>query len=208
MSHDETGSAPPAEALQPPAADGEEASTQALADLIAAIDGELAQATGWEETRPPSPARTLSPGQRLIVFSLAGSKYAAPVANVVEVGKPLPTTPVPNVPAWVLGLANLRGEVLSVVDLASYLGLPPSAAPGRLMVVRTGAEPLTSGLVVGEVTGMLAVAGAHLTSPTAPVDERISPYLAGVYDTGQGVVSVLDFDRLLAAPAFRQFEPA
>jgi chemotaxis signal transduction protein len=194
--------AEPARPSPPPGGPG------TLEELVAALDDEVAAAPAATLGGEPSPLRSAKSGERLVVFSLAGARYAAPVANVVEVGQPLPTTAVPNVPSWVLGVANLRGEVLSVVDLAAYLGLPATTSPGRMMIVRTGAEAVTSGLVVDSVTGMLAVPRADLGSPAAPIDERIAPYLAGVYDAGDGVVAVLDFDRLLAAPEFRQFEPA
>jgi len=205
---DDPNAPEPTELARPSDSPGETGSADTLDSLIAAIDDEVAALADHGAAGEKAPARDLSSRDRLVVFSLAGSKYAAPVANVVEVGSPLPATPVPHVPAWVLGVANLRGEVLSVVDLAAYLGLERRGPAGRLMVVRTGAEAVTSGLVVDSVSGMLSLSRADLGLPSAPIDHRIAPYLAGVYDAAGEVIAVLDFDRLLSEPLFRQFEPA
>jgi purine-binding chemotaxis protein CheW len=213
------------EAAEPEAAQPEAAATEAateaaepagdaggLDELIATLDAEVAAAPLAEAAAPPR-AEAAADGrpQRLVIFSLAGARYAVPVGNVVEVGSVPAVTPVPNVPGWIVGVANLRGEILSVIDLGGYLGLEGRpAGGGRLMVVRTAGdgEEWTSSLLVDHVTGMSSVARGEIGSTTAPITDRVSPYLTGVYHRDDGVVSVLDLDRLLAAPELRQFERA
>jgi purine-binding chemotaxis protein CheW len=184
-----------------------------LEELVAALDAEVAAAPGEAPAAPPAggPEPAARPA-RLVVFSLAGARYAVPAANVVEVGSPTAVTPVPNVPPWIVGVANLRGEIVSVVDLAGYLGLDGKVegAPGggRLMVVRTAAEEeaWTGSLLVDHVTGMLSVSPGEIGPTAAPITDRVAPYLTGVYHRDEHVVSVLDLDRLLTAEEFRQFE--
>lgn len=204
------GSAEPApaaaEAAEPAGGAG------ALDELVAALDAEVAAAPLAEPAASPrGEAAGDGRPERLVVFSLAGARYAVPVANVVEVGSVPAVTPVPNVPGWIVGVANLRGEILSVVDLGGYLGREGRpAGGGRLIVVRTagGGEEWTSSLLVDHVTGMSSVARGEIGPTTAPIIDRVAPYLTGVYRRDDGVVSVLDLDRLLAAPELRQFERA
>ncbi len=56
-------------------------------------------------------------GEKFIVFFLDDALFAVPAKQVAEVVHPLPLTNLPNVPEWLLGMANLRGNIISVVNL-------------------------------------------------------------------------------------------
>ncbi len=197
----------------------------ALAALLGALDSEVASHPEPPRRRTPATA-TGSPAppgaepvrealeeagtERYIVFSLGRARYAVPIGAVIEVGAVPPVTPVPHLPAWVLGVTNLRGEILSVVDLAGFLGASPEgpAAGGRMLVVRGEAEEPFAGLVVDQVAGLASFAAGRLTSAAAPLDDPVSTYLAGVVERGGEVVAVLDVKRLLAADALGALEAA
>src|SRR5436190_369995 len=83
-----------------------------------AVEGEAA---GDAEVESPS-------GEQFLIFTAAGTDFAAPLANIVEVGDAPLVTPLPCVPDWVLGVSNVRGDILSVLDLRTFFGLPPGAA--------------------------------------------------------------------------------
>src|SRR4030095_6422769 len=74
-----------------------------------------------------------------VIFTLDGASYSLPIASVTEIGRPLAVTPLPNVPEWMVGVANLRGDIISVVDLRRFFGLGADEAPrgGRMLVVRS-----------------------------------------------------------------------
>ena len=76
---------------------------------------------------------TESGGARYLVTEVAGQRFAWDLATVREVIPARAVTRLPGAPAWVLGLLNLRGTVLTVVDLAMRLGL--SATAGESVVV-------------------------------------------------------------------------
>jgi chemotaxis signal transduction protein len=77
-------------------------------------------------------------GQNVCVFWLGGHRYALDAVHVAEVVAVPGTVPVPLTPPWLLGLCNLRGTALVVIDLPAVLGLPETFA----------ADPERSGLVV------------------------------------------------------------
>lgn len=96
---------------------------------------DLAVAGGEEET---AAQRADADVRRLLVFELSGELYSVPATDVAEIREPLALTPMPNVPPHVLGLVNLRGTVLPVIDLRRKFGF--AAGPGgphkRLIILK------------------------------------------------------------------------
>jgi purine-binding chemotaxis protein CheW len=115
---------------------------------------------------------------------LAGEQYALAVDHVTEVVLLDALTPVPGAPPSVLGLCNLRGEVVSVVDLAAVLGLPGEHHPTRLVV--TAVSGTRAGLAIDEVMDVAPLGeitpehGLGCVQATAIVDD----VLLGVLDIG------------------------
>src|SRR5262249_53212358 len=141
-----------------------------------------------------------------VMFTLAGAEYAVPIDNVLEVGRPLTPTPVPNVPDWVLGVANVRGDIVSMIDLRGFLGLPPHRGPERrLLVVRPRSEELAVGLLVDRVGGIRDIPPASVNTG-APADGAVAAYVHGVVEADGERLVVLDLERLLLTPELRAFE--
>ena len=195
-----------------------------LGELIAAIDAELGAAADGPAAAAPEPA---APERRHLLFSLAGTRYAVRLDHLVELGLPPATAMLPNVPSWLRGVANLRGDILAVVDLAEFFGLEPAApaagspaaaagspaaatgspaAVARLLVVRAGRDEVTAGLLVDGVHGLVGLEPPR--PPTAEVADRVAPYLTGVSEHQDRLVAVLDLERFFASPEVRLFEPA
>lgn len=186
-----------------------------LGELIAAIDAELGAAEDGPASAGPEPA---APERRHLLFSLAGTRYAVPLDHLVELGLPPATAMLPNVPGWVRGVANLRGDILAVVDLAEFFGLevPAAGSPAaagaspdpaaRLLVVRAGRDEVTAGLLVDGVHGLVGLEEPR--PPTAEVADRVAPYLTGISEHQDRLVAVLDLERFFASPEVRLFEPA
>jgi len=190
------------------APDGDGAEADPLGELIAAIDAELGAAGDGQAAAEPEPA---APERRHLLFSLAGTRYAVALDHLVELGLPAATAMLPNVPGWVRGVANLRGDILAVVDLAGFFGLevPAAAAPNpaaRLLVVRAGRDEVTAGLLVDGVHGLVGLEEPR--PPTAEVADRVAPYLTGISEHQDRLVAVLDLERFFASPEVRLFEPA
>lgn len=188
----------------------EDANGQLLDMLIATIDDEMDATFGPGEGTGLAPAAE-SPTQdeQYVIFSLAGTEYAVPIMNVTEIGYPLNVTAVPNVPDWILGVANLRGDLISVVDLRMFFGLESttSGESVRMLVGRTFQEDLTVGLIVDRAHGIRHLPVEQMEKPTAGIESQISPYLLGTYEHEGHLLVVLDLDRVLASPEMRQFEP-
>jgi purine-binding chemotaxis protein CheW len=194
-------------------AEPDEEASHLLDELMATIDQEV------EETFGPGAMADLVPEEAVgaageeqyVIFSLAGSEYAVPADNVREIGEPPNVTPVPNVPDWVLGVTNLRGDVLSLVDLSLFLSIERTdySEDTRVMVVHAQQDTssVTTGLIVDRVSDIRYLSVDQIVVPTAPIEDQVASYLHGVYEGDGRLLVVLNLDRLLLSPEMRQFEP-
>jgi purine-binding chemotaxis protein CheW len=177
-----------------------------LEDLVAEIDRETAlrpdESLFGEDTQPLKPA---AQRESCVVFLLNGTRYALPIRSVLELDAVPRITPVPNVPGFVRGVTNLRGEILAVLDLRTLLGLPPADTPerGRILIVRTADQP-TAAMAVDEVRGTVGLALEELVRPASPLQDKISPVLLGVGEHQNHVLNVLDVDKLFHTPELQQ----
>lgn len=123
---------------------------------------------------------------------VAGEHYALPVDRVLEVAELGPLTVVPGSPPEILGVRNLRGQVLPVIALAALLGLP-AGDPTRVVVIESG--ELRAGLRVDEVLEV-----EELPPSSEPVE---SDLLDGACMVDGELVGVLDVDAVLSSVAVR-----
>lgn len=124
---------------------------------------------------------------------VAAEHYALPVEVVLEVRPRAPLTPVPGAPAHFVGVMNLGGEVLPVVDFAAVLGLAPSDELGEILVVE--GESGRAGLAVDAVT---ATGPLPELSPTR--DDR--GYVLSTSVVDGRLTGVVDLNAALAAAAW------
>ena len=135
---------------------------------------------------------------RHVVFRLDKDRYALPLSAIREVVvTPLKFSRVPRAPPSVSGIMNLRGRVVTVVDLASLLkptDQPRAVAPGaKVVLLDRGRREL--GLLVTEVDGIEAIEKMGPAPPRAP------PTVRGLARLGALAITVLDPDALDASLA-------
>lgn len=145
---------------------------------------------------------TVRPAAELevVVFTLGAERYAMPAAVVREVAPAPALARLPGAPAFVLGLANLRGEVVDVVDLRPFLGAAaaPRSPASRLLVL--GAERAELAVWADAVDALARLDAAALRpAPEAPARTR-PEYVRGLDPAG---LALLDGDALLQDPRLR-----
>jgi purine-binding chemotaxis protein CheW len=120
-----------------------------------------------------------------------GEHYALPVEAVLEIAELGQVTPVPGAPSGVLGVRNLRGQVIPVIDLASVLGLSGDADNERIVVTEDG-----------DLRAALAVTSTDDVGALGPATEEVeSPYLSGAILVEDALVGIVDVPALLRAVA-------
>jgi purine-binding chemotaxis protein CheW len=155
---------------------------------------EVVEQLGRDPDAPP--AQAPAPEQTsYLVFRAGRFRYALPAAAVQQVTAAQAWVAVPGTPAFVRGVVQLGGRILTALDLESLLhGGPPGAEPPRLMLA-VRAEATTYVLPVAEVTGLLEV---ELTRCTPPTETTDAAACTGSFLEGEQVVTVLEPGRLLA----------
>lgn len=107
-------------------------------------------------------------------------------------------TPMPNMPAHVMGLLNRRSHVLWVIDLARMLGLPPvemNVQHYNVVIIRS--ESASLGLIVQAVEGVVRLTHEGIQSPLGQVSAGLVPYLRGCLLQEQEILLVLDTEAII-----------
>jgi purine-binding chemotaxis protein CheW len=143
--------------------------------------------------------------ERLLSVTLAGQEFGIPVTQVRDVLGPQRTTVVPLAPRGVAGLLNLRGRIVTVIDMRALLGLAESTADTRMMqvVVEQGEESFS--LRVDGVGDVLELPAETFERTLATLDPVWREIAAGIYRlpgrllVGLDLARVLDFKHRTAA---------
>jgi purine-binding chemotaxis protein CheW len=145
--------------------------------------------------REPARARAAAEHIEVVEFVLAYERYAVETRYVREVSPLENLTPLPCTPAFVLGIVNLRGEILSVIDLKKFFELPEKGLTDLNKVIVLEAENMRFGILADAVLSVrrISVDGIQPSLPTLTGVREA--YLRGV--TTERIV-ILDADKLLA----------
>ena len=138
---------------------------------------------------------------KYLTFLLSNESYGVDVLKVREIIRFLKITPVPQMPAYVKGVINLRGKVLPVIDLRLKFGMPACAATDQtcIIVVEAAGDSRTAmmGLLVDGVSEVLNIQAAEIEPPPAFGDGVRTDYMQGVAKVKGTVKILLDIDRVL-----------
>ncbi|MCL5677039.1 MAG: chemotaxis protein CheW [Firmicutes bacterium] len=135
----------------------------------------------------------------LVVFLLSGELYGISIAQVREIIPFQAVTSVPRTPPYVLGVTNLRGRVIPVIDLRVRIGLPSGRLDqGQKIAVVELDGQTTVGMVVDGVSEVLQIPQDSV-EPTPPTLTDIEArYIAGVAKQEGNMIILLDMPKVLA----------
>jgi purine-binding chemotaxis protein CheW len=137
------------------------------------------------------------PELHLLTFALDREEFGIPVTQVREVIRVSDITRVPQAPAHVRGVANLRGRILAVVDLRSRLGLPAVELTPRSRVVVVEVRERVLGLLVDAVLQVTKVPEASVVPAPDEVVSTDATYLTGVARWESRLIILLDLEKAL-----------
>jgi purine-binding chemotaxis protein CheW len=138
-----------------------------------------------------------SPGCELIVVEIAGQQFAIDIMSVREIRGWTTSTRLPHAPGHVLGMINLRGQVLPVVDFGARLGLGASTPNGASVVIVAEIQDRLVGLMVDAVCDILTL-GEGMLQPTPNVgDPGVRDFVRGVITTDDAIVTFLSLEAVI-----------
>lgn len=176
-----------------------------LEALLAEIGARLITAGSMSLPQPQPVQAEPAESMQALVFMLLGDHYALELDHVGEVVRRPRITSVPGLPDWVLGVANLHGEIISVVDLVYFLDLGNQAArcPVDMLVTQAGDQRI--GLMVDEVEIIYTFPTEQVLSPPFKVEPGLVAYLRGAVERQGAFIRLLHCERLLLGPQMQRF---
>jgi twitching motility protein PilI len=140
-----------------------------------------------------------------VALRMAGDLYLAAREETREVlGVPTGTTRVPGAKSWIKGLANVRGQLLPIIDLRQFLGSGVTPITRNTRVVVVNHREIPAGLLVDEVLGFRRFAESEFSGEAPPTVARCERYLAGAFRRGNEQWPVLSLRQVLESPAFAE----
>ena len=133
---------------------------------------------------------------QIVNFTVGDVNYGVPVDQVREVRDVQAVTPIPGAPSYVEGVTNLRGQIITVIDLRKRLNLANEAgAREKFIVIEMGKAAV--GVVVDSVTEVSTIAGAdiekHMQATT-----KLDSYVIGVGKQGKKLIVILDLAKIIS----------
>ncbi len=131
-------------------------------------------------------------------FELAGLLFGIDVQQTQEIITDQPVTPVPRAADSVKGLINLRGRIVSAIDLRECLGLESRPENSRQvnLIVQYNGEPVS--LLVDRMGDVLSVDDSMFVPAPETVDPAAIELIQGAYKLAEGLLMILDVDRIVS----------
>jgi purine-binding chemotaxis protein CheW len=135
--------------------------------------------------------------EQLVTFRVDDQHFGIPAMKVRDVLRQQPLTPVPLARPEIAGAMNLRGHIVTAIDLRARLGAPPAAAdaPKMCVVVEKGGEPYC--LVVDAVGDVIAIDTGAVEPNPASLPAGWAQIARGLFRMNERLLLLLDVDQLL-----------
>ncbi len=133
-----------------------------------------------------------------VTFKLDGETYGVNVMEVQEVLRVTDIAPVPGAPGYVLGIINLRGNVVSVLDTRRRFGLQTTESNDatRIVIIESGGQ--TVGIRVDAVAEVLDVDSSEIEFSPDVGNEESSRYISGMVSRGEELVILIDVSKIIS----------
>ena len=133
----------------------------------------------------------------LATFYVGEALCGMDILKVQEINKLIEMTRVPQAPEYVLGILNLRGEIITIVDLGKKLSLKSTEMSDktRNIIVNSNGEHI--GLMVEQISDVIQAEWGKVEAPPANIGGVQGKYFTGVFKTKDRLIGILDVDKVL-----------
>lgn len=134
---------------------------------------------------------------KYLTFHLAGEDYGIEIQYVIEIIGIQRITDVPDMPAFIRGVINLRGKVIPVMDVRARFNLPDRDYDDRTCIIVVNIDGTEVGLVVDEVSEVADIPGTNVEPPPKTGKGGSGQYIQGMGKINNAVKILLDVHKLL-----------
>jgi purine-binding chemotaxis protein CheW len=145
---------------------------------------------------------------QLVGFTIGEEQFGVDILMVQEIIRSAPITSVPNSPDFIEGVINLRGNIIPVIELRKRLNLfREESASKDTWILILEINSRVTGFIVDSVTRVLKIMETTIEPPPEVVVAGLAnQYIRGVCDIGEGLLILLDFNRILMADELKQLK--
>jgi purine-binding chemotaxis protein CheW len=134
---------------------------------------------------------------QFVGFRLDGEDYAIAITKIQEIIVMKPITRIPQMPAFIEGLINLRGSVIPIINLRTLFGLPARELDDETRTIIVNVGDRTIGYIVDEVTQVMRIAGEQIQPAPVTITAVSKQHIAGLARLEDRLLIILEIDRLL-----------
>lgn len=135
---------------------------------------------------------------RILLFELDGQKFGVPLLQIREIIEVQDPKPVPNTSQHFLGVINIRGQVIGVVDLRLKMGLTGEPGPFNAYVIFEVNEKDTLAVLVDRVLSVTMLPQESIDEPLFSGESEMQEHLIGIARTDLGLVNIIDLCLLMS----------
>lgn len=135
--------------------------------------------------------------RQCVTFRLDEEVYGINVMLVQEVLRVTDIAPVPGAPNYVVGIINLRGNVVTVIDTRMRFGLPPRDSDDATRIVIIETEQQTVGIIVDSVSEVVDIDSGEIEMAPNVGNDETARYIEGVVSRGDELLILVDLNKLL-----------
>ena len=141
---------------------------------------------------------TVAGSRELIAFRIGDQEFCVNVMSVREIRGWTKATPLPHAPAYVLGVINLRGAVLPIVDLSARLGIGEAEPSARHVIIVAQMRDRVVGMLVEAVSDILTVTD-DIIQPVPEVSSHVEKqYARGILSIDNRMICMIELDALFS----------
>lgn len=135
--------------------------------------------------------------EQLVTMMVDDQLFGIPILRVQDIVEPQQITPVPRAPSAIAGVLNLRGRIVTVIDLRECLGAPAASEDRRLMSVTVEHKGDLFTLLVDSIGDVRSLPRAAFDKPPVTLDQRMRRLCSGVFRLEGQLLAVLDVEKVL-----------
>lgn len=145
---------------------------------------------------PITPAIFESDTIEIIAFRLHDQEFCVKTTTIREIRGWAPSTPIPHAPKEVIGVMNLRGTVIPIIDLAYKLGMPGTAANERSAIVVTEVKSMIIGMLVDRVSDILTIKSSEVQPAPEITTSFDKSFTDGIIARENGMICFLNLAKM------------
>lgn len=136
--------------------------------------------------------------EKYLTFFIDGQLFAIPSSEVVEIIRMQPITFIPKIPPFIIGVINLRGKIVPLVDVRLKFNKEKREYDDHTSIIVAEVNDLSVGLIVDSVNDVTNIAKNQISDTPRLSKDTTNSFVKGIATLNENAVMILDIERILA----------